>query len=164
MPNPKAHDVGDTLDHDAATPPEQRQSQRPSFTRRDAPIARLPFIGHWLLSIVLLVALPVGMLKLVELTQSFGMFVFLMPFALWPGVHLYWISVQRRLLDIGANVQWAFLIIPFIIATLINAYDGMMAILAGAQTQPTIPPMVSALLLLPAAAMHVALMVMRGTR
>lgn len=139
---------------------ERPPSQRPSFTRGNDPIARLPFIVHWLLSLLLLVATPVGTLHLIEAAGIYGMFVPLLLIAILPGTVLYWTSARRRLADLRMNMGWSLLIIPFVAASVLNGYDGAMGIPA----QSTIPQPIGSLLLLPAVILHIVLMVRRGRR
>lgn len=142
------------------TPPQA--NQRPSFSRGNDPIDRVPFIGHWLLSVLLVVAVPLVMLKLIEVAGLYALMGPLMLVSVVPGILLYVISARRRLVSMGARIGWLLLIVPFIFISLVNGYDGFMrGALPGQAMQPTLPPAAS-VLLLPAIILHVVLMVRRG--
>lgn len=143
-------------------PAPSRPNQRPSFRRGSDPIDRLPFVAHWLLSVVLLIVVPLVMLQVVEAAGLFALLGPLMVLSIVPGTLLYVISARRRLIGMGARPQWLLLIVPFVLVSLANGYDGFMrATLPGAEMPPTLPPAVS-ILMLPAMILHVVLMVRRG--
>ena len=138
-------------------------NQRPSFTRWNDPIARLPFLGHWLLSLLVLIAVP---FIAVWAGGALGLGQSLLPLlvlACVPAVQLYWVSARRRLLDMGANTSWILLIVPVWVVLGLNAYDGAMAtILPTLANSPTISREVGSSLLLLAAMLHLVLMLRRG--
>ena len=143
------------------TPP--LMNQRPSFWRWNDPIARMPFLGHWLLSLMLLVALPLAVLWLAEALGLGSMLLPLALIALLPAVQLYCVSVRRRLIGMGAKTDWLLLTVLFLAVSAFNALDGVMR--SGSielEQTPIINPMVNALLLLPAVVLHFVLLLRRG--
>lgn len=140
-------------------------SQWPSFTRWNDQISRLPFIGHWLLSLALVIAVPLVMTLVVEALRLYGLTIPLMLLACLPGVQLYWVSARRRLIDLDTNAHWVLLITPLVLVPLFAGYDsGMRAALSDPELGPTVNPTFGALLMLPAIVLHTVLMVRRGSR
>jgi hypothetical protein len=139
------------------------RSQRPSFTRWNDPIARLPFIGHWLLSLLLLIAAPLVALWSIEALGLGHLFMPTLILACYPAIQFYSVSAHRRLLDLGAKPAWALLIIPFWAVSALNAYDGAMAsLMPQSASGPTSNREIASLFLLPAVVLHFVLMLRRG--
>lgn len=154
---------------DTNTPSQVRDSaigsalnQRPSFTRWNDPIGRLAFLAHWLLSLALCIVLPFAVFWL-SMKLAIGAVALLLTFiALLPAVHLYWVSSQRRLLDIGANEGWLILIFVFLAVCGFNALDSVMRSGMAGANAPTINPIINGLLLWPAIVLHFVLLLRRG--
>lgn len=137
-------------------------NQRPSFIRWNDPIARLPFLGHWLLSLLLLIVLPLAVFWL-STKLGIGAVALLLTFiAFLPAVQLYWVSSRRRLLDIGAKTGWLMLIAVFLAVCGFIALDSFMRTGMADANGPMINPIVNGLLLWPAIILHLALLLRRG--
>ena len=150
--------------HSTSAPPMllPALNQRPSFLRWNDPISRLPFLAHWLLSLVLFIILPLGMFWL-STKLGIGAVALLLTFiAFLPAVRLYWVSSRRRLLDIGAKTGWLMLIAVFLAVCAFNALDGFMDTGMAGANGPTLNRTVGALLMLPAVILHFVLLLRRG--
>ena len=138
-------------------------NQRPSFSRWNDPIARLPFLAHWLLSLLLLIVLPIAMFWL---TAKLGLGAMTLPLtclAFLPAVQLYWVSSRRRLLDMGAKTGWLALIFLFLALSGFNALDGFMRSgLPQDANSRIISREISSFLMLPAVVLHFVLLLRSG--
>lgn len=154
----------DTAHSTSATPMLQpAPNQRPSFLRWNDPIARLPFLAHWLLSLALLIVLPLAVFWLSTKLGLGAMALLLTCLAFLPAVQLYWVSSRRRLLDMGAKTGWLMLIFLFLALSGFNALDGFMRSgLPQAASGRIISREISSLLMLPAVVLHFVLQLRSG--